>query len=104
MERLLLIVCYAIFAYVMADGLCSIQVRILNNFFFRLAALSFDAEIHAALAATSYVDKHAPLLAENQFTFATLLDPHYMDISFVEYEKQWPPSLISSFELFITLS
>ncbi|XP_038901434.1 uncharacterized protein LOC120088306 isoform X2 [Benincasa hispida] len=38
-------------------------------------------EVHAALAAALYVDKHAALLAENQFTIATLLDPHYVDIS-----------------------
>ncbi|XP_057502226.1 uncharacterized protein LOC130786026 [Actinidia eriantha] len=61
-------------------------------------------EVHAALAAALYVDKHAPLLAENQFTIATLLDPHYTDISYVRETKHWPPSLISSLQHFIALS
>ncbi|KAJ1685890.1 hypothetical protein LUZ63_017280 [Rhynchospora breviuscula] len=61
-------------------------------------------EIHAALAAALYADKHAPLLAENQFTIATLLDPHYTDISYVRETKHWPPSLVSSLQHFITLS
>ncbi|XP_021274722.1 uncharacterized protein LOC110409630 isoform X2 [Herrania umbratica] len=50
-------------------------------------------EVHAALAAALYVDKHAPLLAENQFAIATLLDPHFTDISYVVETKHWPPSL-----------
>ncbi|KAB5548255.1 hypothetical protein DKX38_011661 [Salix brachista] len=50
-------------------------------------------EIHAALAAALYADKHAPLLAENQFTIATTLDPHYTDLSYVKETKHWPPSL-----------
>eukprot|EP00262_Sarcandra_glabra_P004783 TRINITY_DN16034_c0_g1_i1.p1 TRINITY_DN16034_c0_g1~~TRINITY_DN16034_c0_g1_i1.p1 ORF type:complete len:220 (+),score=32.75 TRINITY_DN16034_c0_g1_i1:87-746(+) len=61
-------------------------------------------EIHAALAAALYVDKHALLLAENQFTIATLLDPHYTDLSYVKEIKHWPPSLVSSLQHFITLS
>ncbi|XP_009349738.1 uncharacterized protein LOC103941268 [Pyrus x bretschneideri] len=61
-------------------------------------------EVHAALAAALYVDKHAPLLAENQFTIATLLDPHYTDLSYVKEMKHWPPSLVSSLQHFITLS
>ncbi|KAJ8490938.1 hypothetical protein OPV22_012659 [Ensete ventricosum] len=50
-------------------------------------------EIHAALAAALYADKHAALLAENQFAIATLLDPHYTDLSYVRETKHWPPSL-----------
>ncbi|XP_004503935.1 uncharacterized protein [Cicer arietinum] len=61
-------------------------------------------EVHAALAAALYADKHAALLAENQFTIATLLDPHFTDISYVRDTKHWPPSLISSLQHFITLS
>ncbi|KAH0988025.1 hypothetical protein GBA52_015202 [Prunus armeniaca] len=61
-------------------------------------------EVHAALAAALYADKHAPLLAENQFTIATLLDPHYTDLSYVKKTKHWPPSLVSSLYHFITLS
>jgi len=61
-------------------------------------------EVHAALAAALYVDKHAALLAENQFTIATLLDPHYTDIAYVRETKHWPPSLISSLQHFITFS
>lgn len=61
-------------------------------------------EVHAALAAALYSDKHAPLLAENQFTIATLLDPHYTDLSYVRETKHWPPSLVSSLQHFITLS
>ncbi|KAL1364702.1 hypothetical protein HN51_012833 [Arachis hypogaea] len=61
-------------------------------------------EVHAALAAALYADKHAPLLAENQFTIATLLDPHFTDLSYVRDTKHWPPSLISSLKHFITLS
>ncbi|KAF7840116.1 tetratricopeptide repeat protein [Senna tora] len=61
-------------------------------------------EVHAALAAALYADKHAPLLAENQFTIATLLDPHFTDLSYVRDSKHWPPSLISSLRHFITLS
>ncbi|KAH7520894.1 hypothetical protein FEM48_Zijuj08G0194200 [Ziziphus jujuba var. spinosa] len=61
-------------------------------------------EVHAALAAALYEDKHAPLLAENQFTIAVLLDPHYSDLSYVKETKHWPPSLIISLRNFITLS
>lgn len=61
-------------------------------------------EVHAALAAALYVDKHKPLLAENQFTIATLLDPQYTDLSYVRETKHWPPSLVSSLQHFITLS
>ncbi|KAL8134212.1 uncharacterized protein LOC141712838 [Apium graveolens] len=61
-------------------------------------------EVHAALAAALYSDKHAPLLAENQFTIATLLDPHYTELSYVRETKHWPPSLVSSLQHFITLS
>ncbi|XP_020705031.1 uncharacterized protein LOC110115954 isoform X1 [Dendrobium catenatum] len=61
-------------------------------------------EIHAALAAALYTDKHAPLLAENQFTIATILDPCYADLSYVREKKHWPPSLVSSLQNFITLS
>ncbi|KAG9457162.1 hypothetical protein H6P81_001670 [Aristolochia fimbriata] len=61
-------------------------------------------EVHAALAAALYADKHAPLLAENQFTIATLLDPHYTDLSYVKDTRHWPPSLINSLKHFITLS
>ncbi|KAL9393424.1 hypothetical protein Peur_012709 [Populus x canadensis] len=61
-------------------------------------------EIHAALAAALYADKHALLLAENQFTIATMLDPHYTDLSYVKETKHWPPSLVSSLQQFITLS
>ncbi|KAK9950119.1 hypothetical protein M0R45_005621 [Rubus argutus] len=61
-------------------------------------------EVHAALAAALYVDKHALLLAENQFTIATLLDPHYTDLSYVKDTKHWPPSLVSSLQHFMTLS
>ncbi|KAI4330119.1 hypothetical protein MLD38_028425 [Melastoma candidum] len=61
-------------------------------------------EVHAALAAALYADKHAPLLAENQFTIATLLDPHYTDVSYVKDTKHWPPSLVSSLQQFITLT
>ncbi|XP_052191601.1 uncharacterized protein LOC127800812 [Diospyros lotus] len=61
-------------------------------------------EVHAALAAALYTDRHALLLAENQFTIATLLDPHYTDISYVRETKHWPPSLIASLQHFITLS
>ncbi|KAM7513836.1 hypothetical protein LguiA_003419 [Lonicera macranthoides] len=61
-------------------------------------------EVHAALAAALYADKHAPLLAEIQFTIATLLDPHYTDLTYVRETKHWPPSLVSSLQNFITLS
>ncbi|KAF5184467.1 hypothetical protein FRX31_025946 [Thalictrum thalictroides] len=61
-------------------------------------------EVHAALAAALYVDKNAPLLAENQFAIATLLDPHYTDLTYVRETKHWPPSLVSSLRHFITLS
>lgn len=61
-------------------------------------------EVHAALAAALYADKHAALLAENQFTIATLLDPHFTDLSYVRDTKHWPPSLVSSLQHFITLS
>ncbi|KAJ1405049.1 Tetratricopeptide-like helical domain superfamily [Sesbania bispinosa] len=61
-------------------------------------------EVHAALAAALYADKHAALLAENQFAIATLLDPHFTDLSYVRDTKHWPPSLISSLQHFITLS
>ena len=67
-------------------------------------ALKGYPEIHAALAAALYADKHAPLLAENQFTIATLLDPHYTDLAYVRDTKHWPPSLVTSLRNFITLS
>ncbi|GLJ48419.1 hypothetical protein SUGI_1022010 [Cryptomeria japonica] len=61
-------------------------------------------EVHAALAAAFYADKKAPLLAERQFTIATLLDPRYTDLSYVRNTKHWPPSLIASLQSFINLS
>ncbi|KAE9610228.1 putative tetratricopeptide-like helical domain-containing protein [Lupinus albus] len=61
-------------------------------------------EVHAALAAALYADKHAPLLAENQFTIATLLDPQFIELSYVRDTKHWPPSLVSSLQHFLTLS
>ncbi|WVZ88782.1 hypothetical protein U9M48_035257 [Paspalum notatum var. saurae] len=67
-------------------------------------ALKGYPEIHAALAAALYADKHAALLAENQFAIATLLDPHYTDLAYVRDTKHWPPSLVASFHDFITLS
>uniref|UniRef100_A0A0E0MKF7 Tetratricopeptide repeat protein n=1 Tax=Oryza punctata TaxID=4537 RepID=A0A0E0MKF7_ORYPU len=67
-------------------------------------ALRGYPEIHAALAAALYADKHAPLLAENQFAIATLLDPHYTDLAYVRDTKHWPPSLVDSLRHFITLS
>lgn len=76
-----------------------------ENFHFYLILHFFtQAEIHAALAAALYADKHATLLAENQFAIATLLDPHFTDLSYVRDTKHWPPSLISSLQHFITLS
>jgi len=67
-------------------------------------ALKGYPEIHAALAAALYADKHAALLAENQFAIATLLDPHYTDLAYVRDTKHWPPSLVDSLHDFITLS
>lgn len=67
-------------------------------------ALKGYPEIHAALAAALYADKHAALLAENQFAIATLLDPHYTDLTYVRDTKHWPPSLVASLHDFITLS
>uniref|UniRef100_A0A0E0J7L0 MalT-like TPR region domain-containing protein n=1 Tax=Oryza nivara TaxID=4536 RepID=A0A0E0J7L0_ORYNI len=67
-------------------------------------ALRGYPEIHAALAAALYADKHAALLAENQFAIATLLDPHYTDLAYVRDTKHWPPSLVDSLRHFITLS
>ncbi|CAN6326043.1 unnamed protein product [Urochloa humidicola] len=67
-------------------------------------ALKGYPEIHAALAAALYADKHAALLAENQFAIATLLDPHYTDLAYVRDTKHWPPSLVASLHDFITLS
>ncbi|KAL3686829.1 hypothetical protein R1sor_013138 [Riccia sorocarpa] len=66
-------------------------------------ALKGYPEIHAALAAALYVDKHAPLPAEKQFNIATLLDPRYTNLKWVEENKHWPPSLINSLKRFITL-
>lgn len=74
------------------------------NYSCKLVLFNPSTEIHAALAAALYADKHAPLLAENQFTIATLLDPHYTDISYVKEMKHWPPSLVSSLQQFITLT
>ena len=45
------------------------------------------AEEHAAMDAALCVDKHAPLLAENQFTITTFLDSHYVNISYVKETK-----------------
>ncbi|TVU51076.1 hypothetical protein EJB05_02482, partial [Eragrostis curvula] len=67
-------------------------------------ALKGYPEIHAALAAALYADKHAALLAENQFAIATLLDPHYTDLAYVRDTKHWPPSLVASLHDFITLT
>ncbi|KAI5076109.1 hypothetical protein GOP47_0008174 [Adiantum capillus-veneris] len=60
-------------------------------------------EVHAALAAVLYADKNSPLSAEQQFTIATLLDPHYTDLSYVKDTKHWPPSLVRSLAKFIDL-
>lgn len=59
------------------------------------------AEVHAALAAVLYADKKSPLAAEQQFTIATLLDPHYADLSYVKDTKHWPPSLVTSLKKLI---
>ncbi|KAL7601995.1 hypothetical protein Lser_V15G23134 [Lactuca serriola] len=67
-------------------------------------SLKGSPEVHAALAAALYSDKHAPVLAENQFTIATLLDPKYTDLGYVKDTKHWPPSLVQSLQDFITLS
>ena len=72
--------------------------------FSHFICLAFSTEVHAALAAALYADKHAPVLAENQFAIATLLDPHFTDLSYVIETKHWPPSLVSSLQHFITLS
>lgn len=60
-------------------------------------------EVHAALAAVLYADKMSPLSAEQQFTIATLLDPHYTDLSYVKDTKHWPPSLVKSLAKLIDL-
>lgn len=85
------------------------MVRFITFFFLSFSNqyhpfVGLSTEVHAALAAALYVDKHAALLAENQFTIATLLDPHYTDIAYVRETKHWPPSLISSLQHFITFS
>lgn len=67
-------------------------------------SLKGSPEVHAALAAALYSDKHASVLAENQFTIATLLDPKYTDLGYVKDTKHWPPSLVRSLQDFITLS
>lgn len=61
-------------------------------------------EIHAALAAALYADKNAPIPAEKQFTIATLLDPRYTDLVWVQETKHWPPSLLKSLQRFISLN
>ncbi|KAG6556572.1 hypothetical protein Mapa_001513 [Marchantia paleacea] len=66
-------------------------------------ALRGYPEIHAALAAALYVDKHAALPAEKQFNIATLLDPRYTNLKWVQETKHWPPSLLNSLKLFISL-
>ncbi|KAJ9536906.1 hypothetical protein OSB04_029639, partial [Centaurea solstitialis] len=45
-------------------------------------SLKGSPEVHAALAAALYSDKHASVLAENQFAIATLLDPNYTDLGY----------------------
>ncbi|KAM0057082.1 putative tetratricopeptide-like helical domain superfamily [Helianthus debilis subsp. tardiflorus] len=67
-------------------------------------SLKGSPEVHAALAAALYSYKHASVLAENQFTIATLLDPQYTDLAYVKDTKHWPPSLVRSLQDFITLS
>ncbi|BBN07912.1 hypothetical protein MPTK1_4g07230 [Marchantia polymorpha subsp. ruderalis] len=66
-------------------------------------ALRGYPEIHAALAAALYVDKHAAMPAEKQFNIATLLDPRYTNLKWVQENKHWPPSLLNSLKLFISL-
>jgi hypothetical protein len=61
------------------------------------------AEVHAALAAALYADKHDMVPAEQQFTIATLLDSRYTNPSWVKSTKHWPPSLIASLQKFIAL-
>lgn len=60
-------------------------------------------EVHAALAAALYVDKQSPASAERQFNIATMLDPHYFDLSYVKNTRHWPPSLIESLRKLINL-
>ena len=62
------------------------------------------AEIHAALAAAFYADKHALKQAEQQFTLASLLDKRYTDAEWVVSDKHWPPSLVVSLRQFLDLS
>lgn len=66
-------------------------------------ALKGYPEIHAALAAAFYSDKHALAPAEKQFTLATLLDKRYTDVNWVAENKHWPPSLLQSLQKFLSL-
>eukprot|EP00897_Mesotaenium_endlicherianum_P006866 jgi/Mesen1/6207/ME000320S05399 len=60
-------------------------------------------EIHAALAAALYEEKHAIAPAEQQFTLATLLDKRYTNVQWVKDNKSWPPSLLHSLDNFLAL-
>lgn len=60
-------------------------------------------EVHAALAAALYADRHMAPQAERQFTMATLLDRRYADARYVADERHWPPSLVGSLQAFLAL-
>jgi hypothetical protein len=52
-----------------------------------ICLFGYSIEVHAALAIALYVDKHALLQAKSQFTIATLLDPHHIDLFYVKETK-----------------
>ncbi|GAQ85789.1 hypothetical protein KFL_002540230 [Klebsormidium nitens] len=66
--------------------------------------LKGSPEVHAALAATLYHDKKQFAQAENQFAAATILDPRYNDLEWVQKQKVWPPSLVQALSSFLLLN
>eukprot|EP01018_Ginkgo_biloba_P007754 Gb_05022 [translate_table: standard] len=60
------------------------------------------AEAHAALAAILWSENRRSG-AEDQFTEATIREPLYREIGWVNAELQWPPSIIQAMENFLSI-
>lgn len=60
------------------------------------------AEAHAALAAILWSEDRRSS-AEDQFTEATIREPLYREIGWVNIALQWPPSIVQALENFLSI-
>lgn len=63
------------------------------------------AEVHAALASIVYAERPSEIsYAEQQFDLASEFDNRYLDIDWVEKQKNWPPSMLIALNKFAKLN